>query len=141
MAQVQNQVPAERAGGAGAGPGLATEQGPARRAVFLNAAPLNALPRRHLQLDILPVSLQDLAWWVQRRLAEGWQLIHYIRHSATVETLRAVGIPLDPQPNAGLYQYAPGDVLVIVTLRTPQRGQEVTQVSPQDLEAWIVAVL
>ncbi len=141
MAQVQNNMAAERAVGAGAGPGLATEQGPARRAVFLNAAPLNALPRRHLQLDILPVSLQDLAWWVQRRLAEGWQLIHYIRHPATIQALRSIGIPLSEQPNSGLYQYVPNDVLVVVTLRNPPRGQEQTQVRPEDLEAWIVTVL
>ncbi len=140
MAQTQNQVAAERAAGA-AGARLATEQAPRGRIVILNALPLNALPRRHLQLDMLPVTINELARWIQRRVAEGWQVVHYIRHGATVETLRAVGIPLDPQPNSGLYVYQPGDVVVVVTLRTPQRGQEVSQVSPQDLEAWIVAVL
>jgi hypothetical protein len=125
--------------GAGASAG-AWQQNPARIA-FLNALPLNSLPRRHIQVDILPVSLSELAQWVQRRLQEGWQVVHYIRHGATVETLRSIGIPLDPQPNVGLYQYAPGDVLVVVTLRAPQRGQEQAQVRPEDLEAWIVAVV
>ena len=46
MAQNNSQVAAERAAGAGAGHGPANQQGPARgRVVFLNALPLNALPR------------------------------------------------------------------------------------------------
>ena len=140
MAQTQNQVAAERAAGA-AGAGLANQQAPRGRIVVLNALPLNALPRSHIRLDVLPVSLSDLATWTQRRLQEGWQLIHYIRHTSTVATLRQHGIPLSEQPNSSLYVYQPGDVMVVVTLRTPQRGQEQAQVSPQDLEAWIVTVL
>jgi hypothetical protein len=95
-----------------------------------------------MELDVLPVgSIHELAQWVQRRLQEGFQLIHYIRHVATIAALRAIGIPLPEQPNAGLYQYDAGDIIVVVTLKTPQRGQEIQQVSPSDLEAWIVAVL
>lgn len=140
MAQTQNQVAAERAAGA-AGAGLANQQAPRGRIVFLNALPLNALPRRHIQADILPVAISELAQWVQRRLQEGYELVHFIRHPATIAALRAAGIPLSEQPNSGLYQYAPGDIIVVVTLRTPQRGQEQNQVMPQDLETWIVAVL
>jgi hypothetical protein len=112
-----------------------------RRIVFLNALPLNALPRAHLRVDILPVAINDLAAWVQRRLQEGFQLIHYIRHQATIAVLRRTGIPLSEQPNSGLYTYQRGDIIVVAALRTPQRGQEVQQLSPQDLEAWIVTVL
>jgi len=140
MAQTQNNA-AANAAGALAG---AWQQNPATRGriVILNALPLNAFPRApHLRLDILPVSISDLTQWVQRRVAEGWQVVHYIRHSATVETLRTIGIPLNPQPNSGLYQYQYGDVLIVITLRNPPRGQEVQQVSPQDLESWVVTVL
>ena len=133
----QIQLAPKRGGAAGARP--ATEAAP--RIVFLNAMPLNALPRRHISLDVLPVSLQELATWIQRRLAEGYQLIHFIRHPATIQALRSIGIPLSEQPNAGLYQYAPNDVLVVVTLRNPPRGQEQVQVRPEDLETWIVSVL
>jgi hypothetical protein len=140
MAQTQNQVAAERAAGA-AGAGLANQQAPRGRIVFLNALPLNALPRSHIRLDILPVSLLELVQWAQRRLQEGYEVVHFIRHPATIAALRAAGIPLSEQPNSGLYQYNSGDIIVVVTLRTPQRGQEQTQVSPQDLETWIVVVL
>ncbi|MEM4439335.1 MAG: hypothetical protein QW680_11995 [Pyrobaculum sp.] len=131
----QNNTPQKAAtAGARGGPGNRT---PAR-IVFLNALPLNALPRRHLGLDVLPVgNIYELGVWVQRRLQEGFQLVHYIRHPATIAVLKAIGIPLSEQTNSGLYVYQPNDVIVVVTTR----GQEQTQVSPQELEAWIVAVL
>jgi hypothetical protein len=141
MVQTQNQAAAERAAGA-AGASLANQQAPRGRIVFLNALPLNALPRSHLRLDILPVAnLNELTQWTQRRLQEGYELMHFIRHSATIAALRVAGIPLSEQPNSGLYSYSPGDVIVVVTLRTPQRGQETQQVSPQDLEFWVAAVI
>jgi hypothetical protein len=130
---------APRGAGAQAG-GLATERPARGRVVVLNALPLNSLPKMHLQLDVLPAgSIHELALWVQRRLQEGFQLIHYIRHVATIQALRSAGIPLSEAPNTGLYAYQPGDIIVVVSLRAPVRGQEVLQVSPQDLEAWIVA--
>jgi hypothetical protein len=140
MAQLgQNMAVSPAAGAAGAR--LATEAAPRGMIVFLNALPLNSLPRRHIQVDILPVGINDLANWIQRRLAEGYELIHYIRHPATVAALRSAGVPLSEQPNSGLYQHTPGDVIVVVTLRSPQRGQEQAQVKPEDLETWIVTVL
>ena len=138
MQNRNSQVAPHGAGAAGAGP--ANQQAP-RRAVFLNALPLNAMPRRHIQLDVIPVSIGDLVGWIQRRAQEGYQIIHYIRHQATIAALRALGAPLNDQPNAGLYQYEAGDIIVVVSLRNPPRGQEVQQVSISDLEAWVVAVL
>jgi hypothetical protein len=131
------QVAAERA--AGVSPHPATEEG-GGRVVYLNALPLNALPRRQVTLDVLPVSINELAVWTQRRVAEGMRLVHYIRHVSTINTLRSAGIPLPEQPNSGLYSYNRGDVLVVVTLRSPTRGQEAI-VSIEDLDAWIVTVL
>jgi len=139
MANENIQVAAERAAGA-APPGPATERG-GRRIVFLNAMPLNSLPRRHLALDVMPININDLVAWIQRRLQEGWQVIHFIRHPATIQALRAVGIPLPSEPNSGLYSYQPGDIVVVVSLRNPVRGQEQNQVTPQDLESWVVTVL
>jgi len=140
MAQTQNQMAAKRAAGA-TGARLAIEVAPRGRVIFLNALPLNSLPRRHIQVDILPVSLQELVSWVQRRVQEGYTVEHYIRHPATIAALRQVGVPLSEQPNSGLYSYQPGDVVVVVSLRNPVRGQEQNQVTPQDLESWVVTVL
>ncbi len=136
MSQTQNNVAAAEAAGASAG-GLATERPAGRRVVFLNALPLNALPRAHLELDVLPVSISDLVVWTQRRLQEGYQLVHYIRHVATVNALRALGIPLSLESNSGLYSYDTGDIIVVVTLRTPARGQDVQQWCNVALNAFV----
>jgi len=139
MAQTQNNAAAERAARGQAG---AQQQNPVRRrVVILNALPLNAMPRRHVQLDVIPVSMNDLVQWVQRRLQEGYEVIHYVHHMGTIAALKAAGIPLSEQPNSGLYAYRPNDIIVVASLRNPPRGQEVQQVSPQDLETWIVTVL
>jgi hypothetical protein len=108
--------------------------------VFLGALPLNALPRRVLNLSIMPVTLRDLVVWVDRRISEGYRLTHYIRHVGTIAALRALGIPLDERPNIDLYKYKEGDILVIVSLKTPPRGQDVIEVAPQDLEVWLVHI-
>jgi hypothetical protein len=140
MQNRNTQVPASQVGGvAGAGP--ATEQAPRRRVIFLNALPLNALPRSHIRLDIIPASISELGSWAQRRQQEGYEFEHFIRYLPTIHALRAAGVPLNEQPNAGLYTYRHGDIIVVVTLRNPTRGQEQTQVRPEDLEAWIVTVL
>jgi hypothetical protein len=139
MAQNNNTAAAQAAGAAGAS--LATELAPRGRVVFLNALPLNALPSAHLELDVLPINVFDLAQWVQRRLQEGYALIHYIRHPATIATLRALGVSLSGQAINGLYSYEPGDIMVVVALRSPARGQEQTQVQPEELDVRIVTVL
>ena len=116
-------------------------QTPKGNIVFLGALPLNALPRRVLNLSVMPVTLRDLLVWVDRRLSEGYRLTHYIRHVGTIATLRALGIPLDERPNVDLYRYQEGDILVIVSLKTPPRGQDAAEVDPRDLEAWLVHLL
>jgi hypothetical protein len=108
------------------------------RIVILNSLPLNAFPRRTFQLGILPVTLNELAEWIKRRVAEGYQIVHYVRHPGTLSILKASGIPLDDKPNADLYTYKHGDVLAVVSLKAPPRGQDVAQVSPGDLDIWLV---
>ena len=112
-----------------------------RRVVVLNALPLNALPRRPLRLTVEPISSAVfLAEWLDAMARQGYEIVHFIRHAATIEVLRGLGAPLPPQPNAGLYRYEDGDIIAVVTLRSPQRGQEVQHLEPEDLEAWEVRV-
>jgi hypothetical protein len=116
------------------------QQNPRGQIVFLGALPLNALPRRIMNLSITPITLRNLSEWVSRKIAEGCRAVHYICHPSTISALRALGIPLDDRPNADPYRYQEGDVLVVVSLRNPPRGQDAAEVSPEDLEAWIVYI-
>ena len=112
-----------------------------RRIVVLNALPLNALPRRPLNMIVEPITnIVSLAMWLSHMARQGYAVEHYIRHPATIAALRGLGAPIDERPSSGLYQWQEGDVVVVVTLRQPQRGQEAAQVRPEDLEAWEVRV-
>ena len=62
--------------------------------------------------------------------------MNYIRHPSTVRILNEV-LGLDLQPSTSLYQYQPGDIIIVVGLRRPVRGQEV-EVRPEDLDVAIV---
>jgi len=107
----------------------------------LNALPLNALPRRPLNMIVEPITnIVSLAMWLSHMVRQGYAVEHYIRHPATIAALRGLGAPIDERPSSGLYQWQEGDVVVVVTLRQPQRGQEAAQVRPEDLEAWEVRV-
>jgi hypothetical protein len=93
-----------------------------------------------LWLDVMPLETNSLRWWLGLKLQQGYSIVHYIRHPATIAALRQLGVPIDEQPNACPYQYADGDVMVVVTLRRPQRGQEVHEVQPEDLDIRVVRV-
>jgi hypothetical protein len=137
---VGSQVAGANPAGAGGGPGNGTPAS-VGRAVFLNALPLNALSRRHVRLDVQPVDINELVRWTRQRLEEGYGVVHFIRHIATLQVLRDAGIPLPETPVVSLYSYEPGDVIVVITLRNPPRGQEVVQVRPEDLDIWVINVL
>jgi len=129
----KNQV---AAGAAGAGGGPATEP----RVVILNAMPLNALPPKHLRLEVVPVAPNEFVEWIQRRVKEGYGVKHFIRHAGTIQALRGAGVPISETPEAGLYGYQEGDVMAVVTLKNPTRGQEQATVALDDLAVWLVWV-
>ena len=82
---------------------------------------------RELLIRYKKVSLGEL-----RELAEGAEVINFVRHEATVKLLSSA-LGRDLSPNPGLYQWREGDVLVVIGLRKPVRGQEV-EVKPDDLD-------
>jgi len=107
------------------------------RVVLLNALPLNALPRRNLTLHVIPMNPQDLR---QDLRFEGANIIHFIRHAATLNLLRTLIPSLPSEPNAGLYNWREGDIIIVITLNAPSRGTEVQQIRLEDLAVWLVEV-
>jgi hypothetical protein len=105
------------------------------KVVFLNALPLNAFPFSSFMLRTFKVTVDEL-----KTIIAGKQIINYIRHPATISLLSSLlGINLTPNP--GIYQYSQGDEIVVITLKTPQRGQEVQTISPSDLLIYRVEVI
>ena len=81
--------------------------------------------------------LEMLAKWVRERVENGYEVVNYVRHTSTVETLKRLGFPIT-EPNAGMYRYLPGDLLVIVVLKTPVRDGREVEVKESDLDVWVV---
>jgi hypothetical protein len=109
-----------------------------KRIVFLNAIALNMVPKRAYGIYVESVSLRDVVEFVNRH--SGVEVVHYIRHLSTLSLLRRYIPRLGEQQNAGLYQWQEGDVIFVVTLKTPQRGTEVQQVTEEDIAVYHVTI-
>ena len=106
------------------------------RLVILNALPLNAFGVGEFMLRVRRVDFKELSALAG---AHG-SVIHYVRHRATVSLLSKY-IPLNPSPNPGLYKYEVGDTLLVVVLKSPQRGQEVDTLTEGDVELFLVSLV
>jgi len=79
-------------------------------------------------LEIM-VDLKDVKW------------VHYIRHKPTLDVLRMVFPEFPEQPAGMVYKYAPGDVLIVATLKHSSRGAGPdVVVNADDLIYWFVVV-
>lgn len=91
-----------------------------------NALPLNALAKgfkgKVYVEEIDPKTVANL-------IRDATCVVSYVRHEALASLL---GLPCSP----GLATIEPGDLIIVVTLATPARGQEVTQLDWSDLRAW-----
>jgi len=103
------------------------------RIVILNAFPVSAFMRGAHQASFYfeRISLQELRRRIEEAKREGIEVISFVRHPATAQI---IGIP----PSSGNYEYKRGDVVYIIVLTNPQRGVEVTQVSEDDVEVFMV---
>ena len=105
------------------------------RFVFLNALPLNALPRKPLVLKVAPVKPEVL-----RQLADMMKpKASYIRHPATIELLNKL-FNLNLRVSSELYKYQLGDVIYVITLKKPVRGVEVEDLTENDVLIYQVEV-
>jgi hypothetical protein len=104
---------------------------------ILNVTPTESLDElrdifNKYTLEVM-VDLKNVTW------------VHYIRHKPTLDVLRMV-FPEFPEQAAGTtYKYAPGDVLIVATLKYGSRvaGQNASQdvfVKAEDLIYWFVTV-
>jgi hypothetical protein len=116
------------------------------RIVWLNAFSPSMLPsaRRFIVSFERVGGLAELRQRLQEELGQlgpaAARHVHYVRHPATLALLRQHFPELPETPSTGLYTYQPGDIMVIVTLRSPARGQEVATVRPEDLDIIVARV-
>ncbi len=106
-----------------------------QRIVILNALPLNMFPSDwdRFTIKVIKATEKDLL----HDITDAREVKCYIRHTATVQLLeKLLGLKL--QQSSELYKYNPEDKVYIVTLKTPQRGQEATEISVNDIEIYMI---
>ena len=112
-----------------------------KRVVLLNALPLNAIPYERFAIQVNRLSPDAFEYSILQDLSEGYQIISFIRHKATVELLsEMLGIKIETSNE--LYKYQESDLIYIVTLKPEkiQRGQEATDLKPEDLAYYYIAI-
>jgi len=105
------------------------------RYVFLNSLPLNAFDKPFMQLLVTKVDPN----YVKLLIQYDDNVECYIRHKATVDIINKL-LELDLKPSSELYKYRDGDVLIIVSLKKPVRGQEINNITIDDLDIRMVEV-
>ena len=85
-------------------------------------------------------SLSELRALLIRQLqeinAENVVWTHFIKHKKTLKVLRTEFTELPQEPNYSTYKYAPGDILLVATLR--RRPHPCLLLMPEDLSYWLV---
>jgi Domain of unknown function (DUF1874). len=104
--------------------------------VLLNAFPINAFPFKEFTVSFKEVDISRL----RKDVSNASVIKCFIRHPSTVEVLsKLLGIKLEP--SSELYRYEEGDIIYIITLRTPERGKEVSEVRTEELLIYYCVVL
>jgi hypothetical protein len=104
------------------------------RVVLLNALPLNSIKYTYFNIYCRRTSLQSIVDIIKHSL----KLENYIRHESTVRFLSKT-LNLEIKPSSEIYEYRDGDILTIITLKKPIRGQEV-EVKEEDLDYFMCVV-
>ncbi len=112
------------------------------RFVLLNSLPLNAFPFSSFDLGIMKEDLAEIKRIRDMYEAdnEEYRFANYIRHPATLKLL-SEKLGVNFEPNSGLYSYQPDDIIFVITLNTPQRGKEETEISENDISVYKIIVI
>jgi len=92
------------------------------------------VPSTKFTAEFMRISAEEL-----KRIVESVPTIeNYIRHPSTVSLLsRILQRPLEPKN--GIYTFN-GEVVILVTLAIPQRGQEVMNLEEKDIAIYRVTI-
>jgi len=112
--------------------------------VFLNALPMSAFNEffqnnSYLRLEIMPLDIQKLGVVIDYHKAYHDEIINYIRHEGTIKLLKRL-FNIDLTSSAGLYSFTTDDDIIIITLKNPERGKELTEVRESDIMIYKVGI-
>jgi hypothetical protein len=105
----------------------------AKRVVLVGGVAPSMFNQNELTMYYKRITLDEL-----EELAKDAEVVNFVRHESTVKLL-SNALEKQLTPNAGLYTWQEGDILVIVGLKKPVRGQEM-QIVADDLDLVVVYV-
>ena len=99
-------------------------------AVLVNAFSPSMIPAKKFVAEFERIGIEEL---------RQYEIVgNYVRHPATVELIsRVLQRPLTP--NSGIYRFN-GETIIVIMLAIPQRGQEVSQLTEEDLAIYRVRI-
>jgi len=109
------------------------------RVVFLNALPLNAIEANSFTITIHKTPPAIMKKWILFFKMHNFKFECFIRHKSTVELLNRE-FELNLEPSSETYRYENNDKLIIVTLKSPQRGREVEVKDINDLDFYYATI-
>jgi hypothetical protein len=84
-----------------------------------------------------PIYLKNL---IKNYIKAGYDIDCYVRHESTLNAINDF-FELSLAPSSSLYKHRKGDVIIVVTLKSPQRGKEVEVASIDDLDLYVVSII
>jgi len=110
------------------------------RVVFLNGLPLNAFPNQTVQMYVQKLDIESFKDSIKFiKYHSNIPIANYIRHKGTVELLKKI-TGLELTPSSENWKYQPKDLIYVITLKNPQRGQEVAELKEDDIDVYFVLV-
>jgi len=104
------------------------------RIVLLNAFPVNAIPYELFTASFRLLTLDDFIRELVNHAVSNRTIVNYIRHESTIKLIqsRLGNVKIDLKPSNELYRYSEDDIIYVISLKKPIRGQEV-EVKEEDL--------
>jgi len=108
------------------------------RIILLNAFPLNAFDIDIFTAIFEKTTVHEIKNTIN--IYSNFEIKNYIRHKGTVDLLKKV-LGVEIQLSSDLYKFDRKDIIFIITLKTPVRGQEIEHVKEDDLSIYKVSVV
>jgi hypothetical protein len=104
------------------------------RIVLLNAFPVNAIQYELFTASFKLLTLDEFVRELVNHVVSKRTVVNYIRHESTLKliTNKLGNVKIDLKPSNELYRYSEDDIIYIISLKKPIRGQEV-EVKEEDL--------
>jgi len=105
------------------------------RIVLLNAFPVNAIPYELFTASFRLLTFDGFIRELVNHVVSNRTIVNYVRHESTLKliTSKLGNVKIDLRVSNELYRYSEDDIIYVISLKSPQRGKEVTEIKEDDV--------